>query len=77
VESQRAKTSLLFVIAVSLVLIVLKLYSGDFVSEASAQIPAIPPGGMYGCAQMITEHMCTKWIPVRVDSQGKLLVSSH
>lgn len=69
-ESQRTKNSLLFVIAVCLVLIVLKLYSGDLVREASAEPKSA--AYMYGCVDRDPTDVCKKWVPLSVSKLGSL-----
>jgi hypothetical protein len=74
-ESQRMKNALLFVIALCLVLIVVRLYSSvDFIKEAQAQ----STGGethLYGCqlfrgAGNLPE---CNWTPVRVNGGGDIV----
>jgi len=79
-EAQRTKNSILFIIALCLVLIVVKLYSSvDLVSRAEAQTPA-PRINLYGCSLLNNSAPggCDTWVPLRVDSyDGRLLVTLH
>jgi hypothetical protein len=73
---ERTKNALLFVIALCLVLIVLRLYSsGDFVKAAQAA-PA-QQGGisyLYGCVEG-TYCNSDNWKPVRVNAGGALQIA--
>jgi hypothetical protein len=76
---ERTKNALLFVIALCLVLIVLRLYSfGDFVSAAQAA-PAPSSGAssndvhLYACG-VWTGDTCNRWAPVLRGSTGGLWV---
>jgi hypothetical protein len=79
-EPQRTKDALLFIIALCLVLIVVKLYSSvDLVSRAEAQ-PSPSRTNLYGCSLLNSSAPggCDTWVPLRVDSyDGRLLVTSH
>ncbi|HWM95242.1 MAG TPA: hypothetical protein VN493_31095 [Thermoanaerobaculia bacterium] len=73
-KSERVRNGLLFVIAVCLVLIVLRLYSVDLVKEAEAQGGTVSPTYLYACD--VGEN-CTRpqaWSPVRLDEHGRLVV---
>ena len=72
---ERTKNALLFVIALCLVLVVLKLYSsGDFVSVAQATMPGGAPATLYGCAAPVPGGTCTNfgWVVVKVTPDGRL-----
>jgi len=78
---ERTKNALLFVIALCLVLIVLRLYSsGDFVKEARAESdPSMPTSGpihdvhLWGCRES-AGRTCKFWIPVIVSPTGNVYV---
>jgi hypothetical protein len=73
-NGQRTRDGLLFVIAVCLVLIVLRLYSGDLVTPAQASLEnpkSFSNMHIYGCLPTNSEKECT-WVPVRADRDGRL-----
>jgi hypothetical protein len=73
---ERTKNALLFVIALCLVLIVLRLYSsGEFVSVAEAQGPG-QQTNLYGCRGVLAGGECASWVPVQVNRDGKLITAS-
>jgi len=73
---ERMKNALLFVIALCLVLVVLRLYSfGDFVKEVraeSAPTAHILDVHLYGCSSGATD--CYAWRPVFISPTGMLYV---
>jgi|GEM_PF-6374734 len=77
---ERTKNALLFVIALCLVLIVLRLYSsGDFVRAAEASAGG-PPTNLYGCARPGKDvGSCSDkaWVPVLVKPDGRVWVTSQ
>jgi hypothetical protein len=72
-ESQRVRNGLLFVIALCLVLIVLRLYSVDLVREAHA-IPAPTGSYLYACVAGEDCRDLDDWKPLRMLEDGNLLV---
>jgi hypothetical protein len=69
------KNFLLFVIALCLVLIVLRLYpSGDFVRAARAQQPEAGEVRLYGCEWLVRgdAYNCG-WSPVRLNHRGEVI----
>lgn len=67
-KGQRVRDSLLFVIALCLVLIVIRLYSGDLISEAHAA-RVTTPILLYACG---TNEGCSEdrhWYPVRIEGE--------
>jgi hypothetical protein len=72
-EGQRIRNGLLFVIALCLVLIVLRLYSVDLVRPASAAENGTS-SYMYACAGGTDCTHPDDWVPVRATNKGVLLV---
>jgi hypothetical protein len=70
-ESQRTRNGLLFVIAVCLVLIVLRLYSIDLTPSASAATAASASSSdsatchIYGCAAVNGTTCSGGWVPLK------------
>jgi hypothetical protein len=74
-EGQRTKNALLFVIALCLVLIVLRLYSsGDFVK--AAQAGQGDPRVIYGCWYRTPAAESCVPSPVRLTSNGAVVVAT-
>ena len=77
-EGQRTKNALLFVIALCLVLIVLRLYSsGDFVREAQAQTlgTGTHEADLYACQPYTGGAPGCDWVPVLVNSRRALVTA--
>lgn len=76
-EGKRTSNFLLFIIALCLVLIMLKLYSSvDFVREAQAQPAGAVNSLLWGCARTMG-NACQPngWIVLHTNSDGSL--ASH
>ena len=81
-DGQRTRNGLLFIIALCLVLIVLRLYSVNGVREASAAGWAPPPDArayLFACSSTSAGD-CTKvatanWVAVRASADGHLLTN--
>lgn len=72
-EDQRTRNGLLFIIALCLVLIVLRLYSVELVSPANAQVQQVTEARLYAC---VVGKQCREnesWIPV-VTKDGALII---
>jgi hypothetical protein len=76
-EGQRTKNALLFVIALCLGLIVLRLYSSvDLVGEAEARANGGPETHLWGCANLgLFPGTCIDWVPVRTTLDGRVIVA--
>lgn len=69
-ETKKGTNALLLIIAICLVLIVAKLYSGvDLVTPAEAQKETMTT--VYACHAEGTAPC--KWLPIRVDKEGYLV----
>jgi hypothetical protein len=77
-ESQKLRNGFLFVIALCLVLIVLRLYSIDLVTTASAAPVATSNYSMvYGCRAGAADcRDMANWVPVRVTPNGALYTTN-
>ncbi len=73
--SSRLHNTLLFVIAVCLVLIVVHLYSGQLVAKAQAATSDSQEMDLHGCANG-GAYGCASWSPARVQ-EGYQVTKTH
>ena len=75
-ENQKVKNGLLFIIALCLVLIALRLFSIDLVQTANAAPPATTSYSyLYGCLPSRDCGNPGNWVPLRATQDGTLYTS--